>query len=64
MGTNAERFLDLFKGFQEAHGQTEVLNYQRNGKQKAKSFIVREPLTIALVEQPLEGKQGVGSIPI
>jgi hypothetical protein len=64
MGTNAERFLDLFKGFKEAHGQTEVLNYQRNGKQKAKSFIVREPLTIALVEQHLEGKQGVGSIPI
>ena len=30
----------IFKGFKEAHGQTEVLNGHRNGKQQAKSFIV------------------------
>ena len=64
MGTDADRFLDLFKGYSEAHGQTKVLDYQRHGKQKAKSYIVRDPLTVALVQQHLDGEQGVGSIPI
>ena len=61
---DAQRFLDLFKGYKEAHGQTKVLDYQRHGKQKAQSHIVREPLTVELVEQHLEGTQGVGTIPI
>ena len=49
--TEAQRYFDLFQGFKGAHGQTEVLNHQRHGKQKAKSFIVREPLYIFLSEK-------------
>ena len=62
--TEAQRYFDLFKGFKGAHGQTEVLDHQRHGKQKAKSFIVREPLTLELVQGHLDGQQGIGSIPI
>ena len=60
----AERFSALFRGYSGAHGQTTVLDTQREGKKKAKSFLVREPLTLDLVEQHLEGKRGVGSVPI
>ena len=62
--TEAQRYFDLFQGFKGAHGQTEVLNHQRHGKQKAKSFIVREPLTLELVQGHIDGQQGIGSIPI
>ena len=58
MGKVAERFLNLFEGFKGAHGQTEVLTNQRNGKQQAKYVIVREPLTVELVQQHLDGKLG------
>ena len=64
MENSAQRFLDLFIGSQGAHGQTDVLGRQRNGKQQAKYEIVRAPLTIALVQDHLDGKLGVGSIPI
>ena len=64
MDNNAKRFLELFQGFTGAHGQTEVLKNQRNGKQQAKYQIVREPLTVGLVQAHLDGKLGIGSIPI
>ena len=64
MVTSARRFLDLFSGSQGAHGQTDVLARQRNGKQQAKYEIVREPLTEELIQNHLDGSLGVGSIPI
>ena len=60
----AEKFMDAFEGFSAAHGQTQISEERREGKQKAKSFIVRKPLTIELIQSHLEGKCGVGSIPI
>ena len=60
----AQKFLDLFSGSQGAHGQTDVLGKQRNGKQQAKYEIVREPLSVELIQDHLDGKLGVGSIPI
>ena len=60
----AERFMAAFEGFSAAHGQTQISDERRAGKQKAKSFIVRKPLTLELVVGHLEGKNGVGSIPI
>ena len=60
----AEEFLKAFEGFSQAHGQTDVSNQRMNGKQKAKSFIVRQPLTLELVQGHLDGKKGVGAIPI
>ena len=62
--TTAKRFLALFEGYEGAHGQTYVLERRRHGKTQAKYEIVREPLTEELVQDHLDGKRGVGSIPI
>ena len=59
-----EELLLAFEGFSGAHGQTEVSNQRMNGKQKAKSFIVRQPLTLELLQGHIDGKKGVGAIPI
>jgi len=60
----ATRFLDLFTGSRSAHGQADVLGEQRGAKQQAKYEIIRQPLTVELVQDHLDGKLGVGSIPI
>ena len=63
--TNSERFFRLFRGFSGAYGRTTVTGQQTaSGKAKANSYIVREPLTVELIEQHLSGSIGVGSIPI
>ena len=59
-----EELLHAFEGFSGAHGQTEVSNQRMNGKQKAKSFIVRQPLTLELMQGHIDGRKGVGAIPI
>ena len=64
MGTQEQRFFDLFEGHTGAHGQTSLLKTQRRGKQEARYVIVREPLTVELVREHFDGKRGVGSIPI
>ena len=53
-----------FEGFNAAHGQTKISEERRAGKQKAHSYIVRQPLTLSLVESHINGFKGVGSIPI
>ena len=60
----AERFMRTFEGSNTAHGQTQIGNTRRNGKTEAKSFVVREPLTLELITAHLNGESGVGSIPI
>ena len=60
----AEIFLQLFGGYGKAHGQTAVLDRAKHGKTQAKYRIVHEPLTVELVQNHLDGKLGVGSIPI
>ena len=60
----SERFLKLFEGYGKAHGQAGVLDRARHGKTQAKYQIVHEPLTVDLVQDHLDGKLGVGSIPI
>tara|TARA_R100000655_G_scaffold19085_3_gene40049 strand:+ start:853 stop:2388 length:1536 start_codon:yes stop_codon:yes gene_type:complete len=64
MGSASEKFLQLFEGYGKAHGQTAVLDRARHGKTQAKYQIVHEPLTVNLVQDHLDGKIGVGSIPI
>ena len=59
-----DRFMLAFKGSDFAHGQTEIGNKRRNGKTEAKSFIVKQPLTKELIQEHLDGKKGIGSIPI
>ncbi len=50
----AERFHDLFLGSQGAHGQTNVQGRKRGGKQAASYNLVREPLTVDLVQKHLK----------
>ena len=59
-----EKFMAAFDGFSGAHGQTQISEERRAGKQKANSRIVRQPLTLDLVKSHLGGARGVGSIPI
>ena len=49
----AERFMAAFEGFSAAHGQTQISDERRAGKQKAKSIIVRKPLTLNLLSHTL-----------
>ena len=59
-----QKFMAVFEGSSTAHGQTTIGNVRKNGKTDAKSFIVKEPLTIDLVKDHLDGTRGIGSIPI
>ena len=43
------KFMNAFRGSEEAHGQTTVGAVGRNGKTEANSRVVREPLTEELV---------------
>ena len=45
----AIKFMNAFRGSEEAHGQTTVGAVGRNGKTEANSRVVREPLTEELV---------------
>jgi hypothetical protein len=42
----AERMLAVFEGSEKGHGRTNVGPVGRNGKTEAKSFVIREPLTV------------------
>ena len=61
----AQKFFEYFSGSTLAHGRTVLPgNVQANGKQAANSKIIREPLTLEIIEKHLAGELGVGSIPI
>lgn len=62
--THAAQFMAAFRGHSAAHGQTIIKNERKQGKQQAQSYIVRQPLTLELVEGHLNGQKGVGAIPI
>ena len=62
--TEAKRLLAAFEGSSAAHGKTTVGRIGRNGKAEAKSKVEREPLTEAMVQEHINGGQGVGAIPI
>ncbi len=61
---NVKRFMAAFQGFDAAHGQTIIMGTKKNGKEEARSRIIREPLTEELIKKHLKGEVGVGSIPI
>ena len=62
--TLAQDILATFEGSRVAHGTTHVGRIGRNGKADADSRIVREPLTEEKIQAHLDGKNGVGAIPI
>ncbi len=60
----AQRMLAAFEGSKVAYGTTTVGKIGRSGKAEADSRIVREPLTEKIMQGHIEGKQGIGAIPI
>ena len=60
----AQRMLAAFEGSKVTHGTTKVGKVGRNGKAEADSRIVREPLTQKIMKGHIDGKQGIGAIPI
>jgi len=62
--TQAERLLAVFEGSKAAHGTTTVGRIGRSGKAESQSKVVRAPLTKELVQSHIDGKNGIGAIPI
>ena len=62
--SQSKRLLAAFVGAKNAHGTTVVGRTNRNGKAESQSRIIREPLTEELVQQHIDGVNGVGAIPI
>ncbi len=60
----AQRMLAAFEGSKVAHGTTTVGKTNRKGKAEGFSQIVREPLTEEIMQGHIDGKQGIGAIPI
>lgn len=61
----AELFMARFPGLNRAHGQYDVRGNGRSGeKQSGQAHTVREPATAARWEDHLQGRMGIGIIPI
>jgi hypothetical protein len=59
------RFKEIFKGLERAHGCTKISVPAENGvKVKGQSYVVRQPVTDDLWRMHLEGSQSLGIIPI
>ena len=62
---NIDRFKEIFKGLERAHGCTKVSEPVADGvKLKGQSFVVRQPVTDDLWLKHLKGSQSLGIIPI
>ena len=62
--SSAQRLLAAFEGSKAAYGETTVGRIGRKGKAEAKSFIRQGLMTEVMVQAHIDGKQGVGAIPI
>lgn len=62
--TQAERLLRVFEGSKHAHGTTTVGRIGRAGKAEAKSMMHRGEMTVDMVQDHIDGKQGIGAVPI
>ena len=60
-----EKFKNIFKGLERAHGCTKIASTNgQSGKIKGQSFVVRQPVTDELWTKHLQGTQSLGIIPI
>lgn len=65
MATSAEQFFKLFSGLMRAHGTYLVTGRPDNkGKLNGKAVTLHAEVTVALWEEHLNGKKGLGIIPI
>ncbi len=62
--TLAERLLAAYVGSDAAYGETTVGRIGRKGKAEANSFVRRGKMTVQQVQDHIDGKQGIGAIPI
>lgn len=64
--TTENRLYNLFKGSDIAHGTYEVKGAERgtDGKKKGQARVLREPATVAMWAEHLNGGVGLGIIPI
>lgn len=64
--TELDKFIDIFGGSFSAYGQTRKTDeFDDRGKHKTRSFIIKQPPTIKMFEEHLEGKDpALGIIPI
>lgn len=60
----AEGFMRLFAGMDRAYGTYDVNGTREDGKKVGKALTKREEVTLLLWEKHVEGKQGLGIIPI
>ena len=61
--TLADQFFELFKGLDRAHGAFKVTDTSKV-KHGGRAQTMKEPYTVRLWEDHLEGKQGLGVVPI
>lgn len=61
--TTAERFDTLFNGLRRAHGVYQITGV-KDSKQVGKALTISEPVTLTLWQEHLDGKNGLGIIPI
>lgn len=64
MTSLAESFMALFAGLERAHGRYEMKPPTAGGKQGGKAHTFLQPVTLDLWQKHLEGKTGLGVIPI
>ena len=57
-------FSELFKGLARAHGSYEIKGEKHSGKKTGRAQTLNEPVTDALWEEHLQGKKGLGIVPI
>ena len=61
----AEQFLELFKGSDVTFGHAKLTGVVRsNGKREAKHGYCHRLITVSDWEKHLDGKQGIGCVPI
>lgn len=60
----AARLLAAYVGSDAAYGETTVGRIGRKGKAEANSFVRRGKMTVQQVQDHIDGKQGIGAIPI
>ena len=60
-----QRLMSAFEGSDAGHGRTVLGRTSRTtGKTEAESRVIREPLTEDKIQAHIDGKVGVGAIPI
>ena len=56
--------MKLFEGLPRAHGTYEIKGERADGKKQGKATTVREDVTLEKWQAHLDGKTGIGIIPI